>query len=60
MNEIRLSQSLISTSNVTFGTVEDSDGLIGSNPPTGKCKVTNFYVDIVTGKFIVEYNDVPV
>ena len=31
-----------------------------SNPPSGKCKVTNIYVDPVTGKTVIEYENVPV
>ena len=31
-----------------------------SVPPSGKCKVTNIYVDPVTGKVIVDYDDTPV
>ncbi len=30
-----------------------------SNPPSGKCKVTNFYVDPATGKLVVEYDNNP-
>ena len=26
-------------------------------PPSGKCRVTNFYVDKVTHKLVVEYDD---
>jgi len=33
---------------------------VASNPPTGYCKVTNFYVDPATGKLVVEYEDIPV
>jgi hypothetical protein len=31
-----------------------------SNPPSGKCKITNIYIDPVTGKTVVEYDTVPV
>ena len=30
-----------------------------SNPPSGKCKVTNLFVDPVTGKLVVEYDNTP-
>lgn len=33
---------------------------IKSNPPKGMCKVINIYVDPVTGKTVVEYDDTPV
>ena len=33
---------------------------IGTNPPTGKYKVTNLWVDPLTGKLTVEYDDTPV
>ena len=32
---------------------------IPSNPPTGKCKVLNIYVDPDTGKLVIEYEDTP-
>ena len=32
---------------------------INSNPPVGKCKITNIYVDPITGKTIIEYEDTP-
>lgn len=35
------------------------DGVIASQPPSGKYKVTNLYVDPVTGKLVVEYDDTP-
>ena len=31
-----------------------------SKPPSGKCRVTNLYVDPSTGKVVVEYEDTPV
>ena len=30
-----------------------------SNPPKGKCKVTNLFVDPETGRLEVEWNDIP-
>ena len=30
-----------------------------SEPPPGKCRVTNLYVDPLTGRLVVEYDDVP-
>ena len=30
-----------------------------SDPPTGKYKVINLYVDPATGKLIIEYDDIP-
>jgi len=30
-----------------------------SNPPKGKCKVTNLYVDPETGRLEVEWDDIP-
>lgn len=43
-------------------TIVDGDGhlLIVSNPPEGKCKVVNLYVDPATGKLTIEWDDVPV
>lgn len=35
-------------------------GDIASTPPSGKYKVVNLYVDPVTGKLFVEYDDTPV
>lgn len=40
--------------------VIDSQPPIGSTPPVGQFKVTNFYVDAVTKKLVVEYDDTPV
>ncbi len=44
-------------------TVTDSlDGcttIVLSVPPSGKCCVTNLYVDPETGKLVVEYDNVP-
>ena len=34
--------------------------VIESEPPSGKCKVTNLYVDPNTEKLVVEYDDQPV
>lgn len=31
-----------------------------SKPPSGKCRVTNIYVNPVTGKMEFEYEDTPV
>ena len=31
-----------------------------SQPPSGKLKITNIYVDPVTEKVVVEYEDTPV
>jgi hypothetical protein len=31
-----------------------------SIPPTGKCKVTNLYVDPLTGKLTIEYDNIPI
>ena len=45
--------------NVDVGTVHTTDGLAVS-PPTGKCRVVNMYVDPLTGRLIVEYDDQPV
>jgi len=33
---------------------------IVSSPPSGKCKVTNIFVDPMTGKCTVEYEGIPV
>lgn len=33
---------------------------IESVPPTGKCRVTNIFVDPGTGKLVVQYDDTPV
>ena len=33
---------------------------IKSNPPKGKCKVVNIYVNPDTGNVVVEYDDTPV
>ena len=33
---------------------------IGSSPPPGQLTVTNLYVDAVTKKLVVEYDDTPV
>lgn len=41
------------------GTEQVSAGLT-SKPPSGKYRVVNFYVDPVTGKLVVEYEDTPV
>lgn len=38
---------------------EKFDGLT-SSPPSGKCKVTNLYVDPVSGKLTIEYDNNPV
>ena len=45
--------------NVDVGTVQTTDGL-NVAPPTGKCQVTNLYVDPDTGRLVVEYDDTPV
>ena len=37
-----------------------SVGYLPSSPPSGKCVVTNLFVDPQTGKFAVEYEDIPV
>jgi hypothetical protein len=49
------------------GTLSDQEDLqtilntlLVSNPPNGKCKVTNIYVDPDTEKTVIEYDDVPV
>lgn len=34
--------------------------ILNSNPPVGKCKVTNIYVDQNTGKLVISYDDQPV
>jgi len=56
-------------SNVAFDKVagHNHDGVnsrqgtgIPSNPPSGKCKVVNIYVDPGTGKTVVEYDNTPV
>ncbi len=31
-----------------------------SDPPSGKCRVVNVYIDPATGRVIVEYDDVPI
>lgn len=36
------------------------DSVLISQPPSGKCKVTNIYVDPATGKLVVKYEDIPV
>ena len=36
---------------------EDS---LGSVPPSGKCKVTNIYVDPLTEKLTIEYDNTPI
>ena len=33
---------------------------VETNPPAGKYRVTNLYVDPVTGRLEVEYDDTPV
>ena len=33
--------------------------MVKSIPPSGKCRVTNIYVDPVTQKVIVDYDDTP-
>ena len=35
-------------------------GYLPSNPPVGKCVVSNLYVDPSTGKLSVEYEDTPI
>ena len=45
--------------NVDVETVQTTDGLTVT-PPTGKCQVTNLYVDQSTGRLVVEYDDTPV
>jgi hypothetical protein len=45
--------------NVDVGTVQTADGLAVATP-TGKCPVVNLYVDPMTGRLIVEYDDQPV
>lgn len=35
-------------------------GAIVTSPPSGKCKVTNLFVDPSTGKLAVEYEDTPI
>lgn len=32
---------------------------VASDPPPGKCKVTNIYVDPDTGKLVIKYDDAP-
>lgn len=34
-------------------------GYLPSNPPSGKCVVTNLFVDPQTGKLAVEYENMP-
>ncbi len=38
---------------------EMGDNLL-SQPPLGKCKVINIYVDPETGKLVIIYEDTPV
>jgi len=38
----------------------EKDGGIPSLPPSGKYKVTNLYVDSITGKLVIEYDNNPV
>ena len=38
----------------------EATNVIISDPPSGKCKVTNIYVDLDTGKLTVQYDDTPV
>jgi len=33
--------------------------MLKSAPPSGKCKITNLYVDPVTGKVVIQYDDTP-
>ncbi len=33
---------------------------VSSNPPQGKCRVVNFYVDPTSGKLVIEYDNIPV
>ena len=41
------------------GTEQRTAGMV-SKPPSGKCRITNLYVDPDTGKVVVEYEDTPV
>ncbi len=47
---------IIKTSTGATCTVADISGL--SNPPSGKCKVTNLYVN-EEGKLVIEYENTP-
>jgi hypothetical protein len=38
---------------------ESSSDVVTSNPPVGKCRVVNLYVDPETKKLIVAYDDTP-
>ena len=35
-------------------------GVLPSDPPSGKCLVTNLYVDPSTGRLTVEYEEEPI
>ena len=53
---------LIVKSRDQYGAMHESTispGGVTSNPPSGKYKVTNIYVDPVTGKLTVQYDDTP-
>lgn len=57
-------EAFVKSCSKTFKGTEDGKWVeevgIPSSPPSGKCKVKNFYVDPATGKLVVEYDNNPV
>lgn len=58
-------EAFIKSNNKTYvrtvkGEWIEKGGGMASSPPSGKCKVTNLYVDPDTGKLTVEYDNNPV
>lgn len=56
INEIEEHKAAKNPHNITL----DTTGVICGDPPKGKCKVTNLFVDPSTGRLEVEYEDEPV
>lgn len=44
---------------ITDALADYGSRFLASDPPNGMCYVTNLYVDLATGKLIIEYDDIP-
>jgi len=63
MQIIKIPKTLLillrTTNPVKGGVGSELNGVVFSDPPTGKFKVTNLYVEPTTGKLVVKYDDTP-